>query len=274
MYRALVNGAEQDVIGIDDRGLRYGDGLFETIAVRAGKPCHWDRHWSRLQHGALRLAIPMPPTIEDEARRVCAGASRAVLRIILTRGSGGQGYAADDSVPPNRIVSLLPWRERPSEWARDGVAVRLCRTRLARNPLLAGLKHLNRLEQVLARAEWRDEFAEGVMRSEEGDVIEGTMSNLFLVRDSELVTPELKYGGVEGVMRSLVFDYARRLGRPVRIGCVTPDNLAQAEEVFLTNSLIGVWPVQTLNRQVEGQGTVQFAVGKVTRELQDAMTNG
>lgn len=274
MYRVLVNGAERDVVGIDDRGLRYGDGLFETIAVRTGEPRHWDRHWSRLQHGALRLAIPVPPTIEDEARRVCAGASQAVLRIILTRGSGGQGYAADDSVPPNRLVSLLPWRERPSEWARDGVAVRLCRARLARNPLLAGLKHLNRLEQVLARAEWHDEFAEGLMRNEEGDVIEGTMSNVFLVRNSELVTPELTQCGVEGVMRSLVLEAARRLGFPVQIRRVTADELIHADEIFLTNSLIDIWPVRTLDRQVEGQDTKQYAVGSVTRALQGVMANG
>jgi 4-amino-4-deoxychorismate lyase len=273
MNRVLVNGVERDVIGVDDRGLRYGDGLFETIAVQSGEPRHWERHWSRLQRGAQRLAMSVPPALEDEARRLCAGVSQAVLRIILTRGSGGQGYAADDNAPPNRIVSLVPWRERPSEWARDGVAVRLCRTRLARNPRLAGLKHLNRLEQVLARAEWRDEFAEGVMYSEGGDVIEGTMSNVFLVSNGELVTPELTHCGVEGVMRSLVLDSARRLDLPMQIRSVAPDELMQAAEVFLTNSLIGIWPVRTLDRQAEGRGTIKFAVGTVTRELQGEITN-
>jgi 4-amino-4-deoxychorismate lyase len=140
--------------------------------------------------------------------------------------------------------------------------------------LLAGIKHLNRLEQVLARAEWHDEFAEGVMRDNDGDVIEGTMSNLFLVRDGVLVAPDLAHCGVEGVMRSLVIDSARRLGRIVRIGRVTPDDLAQAGEIFLTNSLIGIWPVHTLDRQVEGQGAVRYAVGQVTRDLQDAIANG
>jgi 4-amino-4-deoxychorismate lyase len=271
--RVLVNGVEHDAVSVDDRGLHYGDGLFETIAVRNGTPRHWQRHWSRLQRGAQRLTIPVPPEIEHESHRVCAGVDRAVLKIILTRGNGGRGYAVNDNTFPTRIVRLLSWRDRPADWPRDGVALRLCRTKLAHNPLLAGIKHLNRLEQVLARAEWRDDFAEGLMCGAEGEIIEGTMSNVFLVRHGALVTPDLALCGVEGVMRSLVLDAARRLGHAVQVRRVTQDDLAQAEEVFLTNSLIGIWPVRSLDRQSEERGAVMYTVGNITRELQTAIAN-
>jgi 4-amino-4-deoxychorismate lyase len=144
---------------------------------------------------------------------------------------------------------------------------------MAHNPLLAGIKHLNRLEQVLARAEWRDDFAEGLMCGAEGEIIEGTMSNVFLVRHGALVTPDLALCGVEGVMRSLVLDAARRLGHAVQVRRVTQDDLAQAEEVFLTNSLIGIWPVRSLDRQSEERGAVMYTVGNITRELQTAIAN-
>jgi 4-amino-4-deoxychorismate lyase len=162
------------------------------------------------------------------------------------------------------VLSLAPWPDQPAQQARTGVAVCWCRTALARQPRLAGLKHLNRLEQVLARAEWGDEFAEGLMRDESGNIVEGTMTNIFLARDGGLYTPELTRCGVEGVMRGVVLERAEHLGIGCRIGPVTVAELEQADEVFLTNSLIGLWPVRRLENR-------SYTLGETTRKIQQAI---
>jgi 4-amino-4-deoxychorismate lyase len=265
----LVNGQASDVVPVADRGLSYGDGLFETIAVRHGEPQLWSRHMQRLAEGCRRLELPEPDTdqLRAETQRVTGQTARAVVKIVLTRGTGARGYRPDGAIAPTRIVQGLPWPAHNGEPARDGVAVRWCNMRLARQPRLAGLKHLNRLEQVMARAEWRDEYAEGLMRDTEGLVIEGTMSNLFLVHEGVLVTPDLSQSGVAGVMRAAVLDLAATLGIPSAMQPVTTAMVEGAQELFLTNSLIGLWPVMRLE-------TRNYVVGKITQTLQEALSGG
>ena len=261
----LVNGRESAGIALTDRGLLYGDGLFETIAVRDGRGELWVRHLERLAAGCGRLGITMPDPelLVEEVARAAAG-DRSVAKIILTRGPGTRGYRTDENSVPTRVVQGLPWPQHPPEAARSGVTVRWCETRLARQPRLAGLKHLNRLEQVLARAEWRDETTEGLMCDTGGLVIEGTMSNLFLVYEGVLTTPDLSESGVAGVMRAEILAQARALGIPVAIRAVTPAMVREARELFLTNSLIGLWPV----RQLE---TRNYVVGEITQTLRQAL---
>lgn len=274
--RVLINGEPADAVSCADRGFQYGDGLFETIAVRGGRPLRFERHLARLSRGAARLSLSLPSAelLRAEVGRMCAGSERAVLKIVITRGRGERGYASDRSATPTRALRLSPWPERPAFSARDGVDVRLCAARLGRNPLLAGIKHLNRLEQVLARAEWRDEYAEGLMRDDDGALIEGTMTNVFLVRNGVLVTPDLSECGVEGVMRAEVLDTAPALGVTIRAGRVTLDDLAHAEEVFVTNSIVGVWPVRRVDLSVEGRAALAFRPGVLARRLQEALADG
>jgi 4-amino-4-deoxychorismate lyase len=245
----LIDGAPSTTVPAIDRGLQYGDGLFETIAVVAGAPCLWNRHLARLRAGCARLAIP-PPAEEqlvEDVRRLTRGVDRAVLKLIVTRGDGGRGYRPPAAPRPRRIVGLSPWPDHPGAWASAGVRVRYCATRLGHQPRLAGLKHLNRLEQVLARAEWDEpDIAEGLMLDLEGRVVEGTQANLFVWRDGRLLTPALDQCGVAGVVRGLTIDTARRLGIAVVEAGVTPGDLAQADAVFLTSSLAGLWPVREL----------------------------
>jgi 4-amino-4-deoxychorismate lyase len=264
--RTLINGTVADQVDVGDRGLMYGDGLFETIAVENGRIGLWERHLERLVAGCRRLGLapPDPHLLRDEAKRVTGDDGRAVVKIVVTRGRGARGYRPDDSAEPTRIVQALPWPGLPTTAAIEGVRVRWCALRLARQPQLAGLKHLNRLEQVLARAEWRDEYAEGLMRDTEGLVIEGTMSNLFLVHQGVLTTPDLSESGVAGVVRAEVLARAPALGIPVAVRPVTPAMVEAAEELFLTNSLIGLWPI----RQLE---TRDYVVGKITQALQQAL---
>lgn len=245
----LINGRAGQALAVTDRGLHYGDGLFETLAVSAGVPELWKRHLQRLSEGCQRLAIPAPEAnlLWVEAERVCAGSVRAVLKIVITRGSGGRGYRSPEKPRPTRIVSLHAWPAYPPNWQQAGVAVRVCRHRLSLNPALAGLKHLNRLDQVLARQEWTDaEYAEGLMLDPFERVVEGTMSNLFLVRGGRLLTPDLSQAGIAGVMRGLIMDSAAALGVACGTVALTLADLRQADEVFLCNSVIGIWPVQRL----------------------------
>ncbi len=245
--RILINGIETTQLGALDRGLQYGDGLFETLRVRDGRPRHWAAHRQRLGEGCARLRLPdavMEP-LAEEARLLSRGVAEGVLKIVITRGEGGRGYAPPVAPRPTRLLALFPPPDYSPSHARDGVVVRLCQTRLGHHPALAGIKHLNRLEQVLARAEWHDPYiAEGLMLDHEDNVIEGTMSNLFLLRDGQLSTPELSRAGVAGVTRARVLRLAPSLGVTVVERVIPRGELAEADELFLTNSIIGLWPVR------------------------------
>lgn len=260
----LVNGEVCERISIWDRGLQYGDGVFETIAVCHGRPLLWRRHVARLLGGCDRLGIRPAPErrqLQREVERLCIGVERSVLKIVVTRGESGRGYAVARQSEPNRIVMLSSWPNYPSANADTGVEVRMCRTPISRNPRLAGIKHLNRLEQVLARSEWQSEFAEGLMLDEDGQVIEGTVTNIFLLLHGTLLTPDLSQSGVNGVMRETVLDHAGTLSLPYRVASVTREMLDRADEIFLTNSLIGIWPV----RKIE---STRYNIGETTRRLQ------
>ena len=246
----LLNGIPSDHLPLSDRGLHYGDGLFETLAVVGGKPQFWDRHMARLARGVSALGLPGmdQSQLRVEADTLCAGCERGVLKIILTRGSGGRGYRPPEVCEPRRILSLHPWPEIPASWYDEGLQLRVCDMRLSRNRRLAGLKHLNRLEQVLARQEWSDPLiGEGLMLDEHDRVISGTQSNLFLVGSGGLRTPDLTWSGIAGIMRGLVLEQARTLGLPVQTTQLTLDDLAKADALFMTNSLWGLCPVARLN---------------------------
>lgn len=264
----LINGAPGDSVAALDRGFQYGDGLFETLAVRDGTPLLWARHMQRLTRGAARLGIPAPDQdlLHAEVHEACHGAVKAVLKIILTRGVSGRGYAPVAGAAPTRVIGLLPWPDYPARHKSEGVVVQFCRTLITRHNVLAGLKHLNRLEQVLARMELKQESAEGLMRDESGCIIEGTMTNLFIASSAGLVTPDVSRGGIEGVMRNLVLERAAALSIPCRVAVLKPEDVLNAKEIFLTNSLIGIWPV----RRLEERG---YDVGLTTRQLQDAIAD-
>ncbi len=247
----LVNGRPGQVDAAD-RGLAYGDGVFETIAVLDGRPRFLAHHQGRLARGLDRLGIGFSDgeALWAEVHRLAKGRGRAVIKIIVTRGTGPRGYRAPQGLSPNRIVSVGEWPAYPHSYYTAGVAVRFCDLRLGHCPRLAGIKHLNRLEQVLARAEWNDErWAEGLLQDQDGHLVSGTMSNLFLVRDKFLLTPLLDRCGVAGVMRRVIMDKAAGLGLQVREQRISLRSLEQAEELFLTNSLIGIWPVGRVGEQ-------------------------
>ena len=264
---AWVDGQPADSVSLRDRGLAYGDGLFETIAVRDGQMPLLERHLQRAASGAARLRMPLDvDALRAELLAFAGQLGSGVLKLLLTRGDGLRGYAAPQQ-PPRRILTGNPPSAWPAQHRAQGVRLYPCQTRLARQPLLAGLKHLNRLEQVLARSEWADAAcAEGLMRDSEGLVIEGVFSNLFLIRDGELLTPALTHCGVAGVMRAEILSRAAAAGLRCRELEVSHEQLLAADEVFLCNSLYGIWPVVALEDW-------HWPVGPVTRQLQGLLAD-
>jgi 4-amino-4-deoxychorismate lyase len=260
----LVNGIPTGLVSVNDRGLRYGDGCFETMAIHNGRVPLWQRHMERLFDGCRRLAIRCEFDAGDlsrEAAMLIGEQPRGVLRLTVTRGSGGRGYAPDPAESANRIMSLLPARQYPESYAADGVSVLLCKTPVTSNPLLAGIKHLNRLEQVLARNEWVNEYAEGLMSDQQGNVIEGTITNLFLVHNDEVITPGLEQCGVAGVMRAEIIQRMSRLGFSVSEKNIRIDMLKECQEGFLSNAVIGVWPIASIDGR-------EYSIGSTTRIVQ------
>ncbi len=261
-----INGRLGDMIPVADRGLQYGDGLFETLAVNAGRIALLDYHLDRLLRGCRRLQLHAPSVdaLRAELMSAAAGHTKAVLKLIITRGAADRGYGFTSGSETTRILTRHAWPEYPSEFSEIGVHLRICDTHLGHNRRLAGIKHLNRLEQVLARAEWSeiDQVQEGLMLDEEGMVIECTMSNVFAWLDhGVLATPDLQRCGVEGVMRRHLLEQARQASIAVRVAGLALTELMQAKEIFVCNSLIGIWPVTAI-------GHWKYSIGSMTRQAQ------
>lgn len=228
-----------------DRGLAYGDGLFETMRVARGRVPWWPAHRARLQRGAAALGIALPPAswLDGEVAGFAASAGGdAVLKLMLTRGAGGRGYAPPADAEPTLLLSLhaLP----PA--IDEPLVLRWCALRLALQPALAGLKHLNRLEQVLARAEWRDPaIHEGLLLDARGRVACATSANVFALVDGRWLTPRVDECGVAGVARAWVLANAPGAGEAE----LSPADIEAAEAVFLCNAVRGILPVGRLGER-------------------------
>jgi 4-amino-4-deoxychorismate lyase len=257
----LIDGRPEGVISPYDRGFSYGDGVFRTLPVRHGQPDQWERHYAKLKTDcdALGIACPLDSALLSDIAVLFADQTDGVAKVVVTRGEGVRGYAITADAAPRRVVMRSARREYPASYRIEGVDLHLCSLRLAPQPRLAGIKHLNRLENVLARAEWSSpDIAEGLLLDQDGYVIEGTMSNLFLRSGSLLRTPDLKRCGVAGVTRDRILDLASQQGLRSEIADITLDELKSADEVVICNSIIGVWQVRSLGEhRWQGRGLAQ-----------------
>ena len=246
--RVFVGDERVEGMPADDRGIAYGDGLFETMRVHVGQVPWWEAHWARLQRGAQRLRMDLPDEVQARRETTALFADHAdgVLKLIVTRGSGGRGYASTSALP-NWMLSRHPL---PIQSSRHGLSLRWCATRLAIQPALAGIKHCNRLEQVLARSEWNDPGAldrdadEGLMCSGEGDVVCATSANLFVLHDSRWWTPEIDRCGVQGICRGQLMPLLD--AREVRMSVT---DVESADAVFLCNAVRGILGVARLGKR-------------------------
>jgi 4-amino-4-deoxychorismate lyase len=256
-----VDGIETNLVPADDRGLQYGDGLFETILVRNGIARFLDAHLARLERGLARLAIPFTPWMElraDIAGALERAPRLAILKIIVTRGSAEtRGYAPPHSARARRIVSLWPTAPVEQAHLEQGVLLNVAELRLAEPSPLAGLKHLNRLENVLAAAEAsRGNAFDSLLLNARDQVVSGVTSNVFLVKGGELRTPPVDRAGVAGIMRQIVLREAPLLGIPARELEITQADLFAADAMFITNARIGVVPVRRVGEHVFGMSEI------------------
>lgn len=276
----LVNGDAADVVSVNERSLQFGDGLFETMLVHNGEVVMLDAHLQRLQRDADRLAIAYPGNeclLQDIDSLLQHGnRSEGVIKIILTRGCSDRGYAFDDSIRGNRIArysnidagssSILSGELLSGELC-------LCKTHASVNPTLSGIKHLNRLENVLARNEFdAQQYMDGIMLDSRGYAIEGTMSNLFTIVGDTLLTPFLEQSGINGVMRQAVLDIAADEGITCEHAAIHPAQLADMDAMFITNSLIGM-------KAVTRVGDIRFHIADMlerifSRLIKDCNTDG
>jgi len=264
----LINGISPTdplhAIAVEDRGLHYGDGVFETALLAQGRVRFLEQHLRRLALGCERLGIvaPDPAVLRSDVQRLSGSAERAVLKIVVSRGVGPRSYRPSSQSKTTRVVALYP---APPQAAGPGLALRWCETRLGRNARLAGIKHLNRLEQVLAQAEWYDErIVDGLMLDTEGELVCGTACNVFLVRSGLLVTPDLRFCGVLGVMRAEVLRLAKELDIAVSEEPLWPHDVEAASEVFITSTVRGV-------RSVTELGALRWNDSPVADRLRQAL---
>lgn len=253
MRTVLINGIAAEYTSVDDRGLHYGDGLFETIACTGARPLFIEQHLNRMESGARVLDIPFPDRqlIQDDIDCLLMDSinTHSVIKLILTRGRGERGYRYQTGQIPTRICMHSAVPGYVADWQRQGIAVRFCETMASVNPDLAGIKSLNRLENVLASSELDSAYQEGLMSDIDGNVIEGTMSNVFAVLDDELITPDLSRCGIKGVMREQIIDIAQHNSIRVETGNITRDELKNSQEIFVCNSVIGLCVVKQLEQQ-------------------------
>lgn len=265
MQSISINGIATDYVSAMDRGLHYGDGIFETIACINYRLQFWQQHMDRMAAAAEKLNISFPGDrifLQDiqNLLDMHPPSQSCVIKLILTRGSGERGYRCPVKPQPCRIVIRSNWPAGIDQVIKHGARLRICDTQIAINPQLAGIKHLNRLENVLARNEWRDDYDEGLMTDGQGHIIEGTMSNLFAVRDGILYTPALDQCGVSGIIRQQLILLANELKISVQEKPITLTELMQMDEILLTNSVIGLWPVTQFSERTYSIGNVSISL--------------
>ncbi len=270
LLNSIVNGELTLKISIQDRGFNYGDGLFETIAMLNRQPLFWVEHYQRLLKGCNVLGIHCPTEQKlkydiEKLAQLSPNVSAAVVKIIVTRGNSERGYQYDDNLVPNVVVSLSTYPSYPSRYWSEGIKIKACETRLSTQKRLAGLKHLNRLEQIVARQEWKNEYQEGLMADVAGNIIEGVMSNIFVIKDNVVHTPVIINAGVNGIMRNIILKLCEANGIMVTVDEISFEQVLDADEVFLTNSIMGVWPVKKINNQF-------YTPGLLTKNIMNFLT--
>ena len=264
MNSIIINGKKASKISVNDRGFQYGDGIFETIACKNSSLIYWNEHLQRLNNACkiLRLnPVDEATWLKDISKIIKDHDKDCVIKLIYSRGEGQRGYKLPEPTEPVRVVMSSAMPVYAEDIYHQGVKLMVCKTPASSNSRLAGLKHLNKLDAVLARSEWSDEtIFEGLMLDDYGNVIEGTMSNLFAVKNNSLYTPILKRSGVNGIIRQRIIDLAKNANVVTQQIEIKLDKLLEMDEIFITNSLIGLCPVNQLESN-------RFKTGPITRHL-------
>ncbi|MDT0175559.1 aminodeoxychorismate lyase [Enterobacter sp. BRE11] len=245
-----INGTEQRTLPVSDRATQFGDGCFTTAAVHNGRIQLLTAHLQRLREGCERLMMPDADwaQLEMEMRTAAEPHAQAVLKVILSASAGGRGYSRKGSSGVTRIVSVAPWPHHYQPLQTLGVRLQTSPVRLAQNPLLAGIKHLNRLEQVMIRAHLDQSDAdEALVLDTAGYVVECCAANLFWRQGERVFTPDLTHAGVDGVMRRYLMAQLAAAGLRCDVVRCEAAQLQMADEIVICNALMPVLPVRELD---------------------------
>lgn len=246
----LINGTESETLAVNDRGVQFGDGCFTTARIIRGQIQFLSAHITRLQTTCEKLFIPYRDwaLLAQEMTLQAQPHQDGVLKVMMTRGTGGRGYSAAGCESPTRVLSVSPYPAHYPRWREEGISLSLSPVQLGRNPSLAGLKHLNRLEQVLIRSHLEQTDAdEALVLDSEGWLTECCAANVFWRKGFDVFTPRLDQAGVNGIMRQHIL--ATLAPSPFRVVEVTtrPDALREADEVLICNALMPLVPVRRWN---------------------------
>ena len=264
----LINGSFDAVISPFDRGFAYGDGVFRTMKMVDGLPENWPLHYQKLvaDCAAINIVCPSAELLMSDLQQLflpfdLSENLLAIARIIITRGAGNRGYTPPAITAPMRVITKSAMLQYPELRFSEGVSLTVCETRLASQPKLAGIKHLNRLENVLARMEWTDthttnSIADGIMVDNAGNVIECTAANIFARFGDTLITPSLTQCGVAGITRQRIIDLAHTLSLKVKVEVIDLPTLLSADEVIICNSLYSAWQVKSIQEKMLKTGTL------------------
>ncbi len=275
-----INGRIDSSIDTLDRGLAYGDGLFETMLLYQSTLPYWDEHNERLLKDSSRLKIKIDQNLLDQYVSHLIDLAKArdipdgLIKIIVTRGVAGRGYQPTLNVSPTVIVMLFPMPLIPESFYEKGVDVFICKHRLPHNPILSGIKHLNKLDYVMASLEWDPiEYQEALLFDVENNLVEATSRNVFIVKNDEIFSPSLKKSGVEGVAKKILNNFVlKNMSTPLKEMDIDLAFLLSADEVFLLNSVTGIWPVKSiLGSPVNVGNTGSDVPGPITKLIQERM---
>lgn len=265
---SLINGDFGQAISALDRGFSYGDGVFRTMRVHNGLPVSWPFHYQKLvaDCAAIGIVCPSAELLMSDFQKLFETElfqenSNDVAKIIITRGEGERGYAPPVITVPTRVLIKSNMPQYAAANYEQGVQLHVCKIRLSAQPKLAGIKHLNRLENVMARMEWRDETVfDGLLLDGRDNIIECTMSNIFIRIGNSLMTPDLSQCGVAGITRQRILGLGKLLGLNVTTENISMSQLLGADEVVICNSLYGafqvthiedkIWPKQDLAEKI------------------------
>ena len=260
-----INGKLTNKISVEDRAVQYGDGVFETIAVKRKILEFWKEHYQRLNKGCkvLKIKCPSEVSLKKEINKFIKKSkkNKFVLKIIISRGIGGRGYNPPTNSKPTRILGIYNWPNYPKKNFKKGIKIGICKTRISTQPYLSEIKHLNRLEQIIARSEWQSKtISESIMLDLNANVIGGTMSNIFGVKKNIFYTPIIKFSGIEGIMRRIILKLLKKNKEKYIIKKITLKEFLKFDEIFMSNSIFGIWPVIKISKK-------KFLFGKKTKKI-------
>ena len=260
-----INGKLTNKISVEDRAVQYGDGIFETIAVKEKLLEFWKEHYQRLNKGCTILKIKCPSEffLKKEISKFIKKTkkNKFILKIIISRGVGGRGYNPPRNSKPTRILGIYDWPNYLEKNFTKGIMMDVCKTRISAQPFLSQIKHLNRLEQIIARSEWQNKsISESIMLDLNDNVIEGTMSNIFGIKKNIFYTPIIENSGVEGIMRGVILKLLKKNKKKYVIKEITLKEFLKFDEVFVCNSIFGIWPVIKVSKK-------KFSFGEKTKKI-------